>query len=210
MAQSAGEIYRELDCYLNTNNLNELFTSLIQCTLEDKPENAVLFIMQRLARDFPDQVPPRVMAGLVASLSLSSSSSSTANAREGDGGVKPGKSNSSSGTDEDNNDDDNGSDDEESDSGEEPASIFHQNTLTQLRIATDGGFHVAFTSPEATLPVGDGIEAHDALDEALSVNLDARGSVAVCKLASMAKARGARVLVEQKHPSFGWRCSAQP
>ena len=58
-AASAGELFRELDDYLKVNALNEMFTDLIAKTLEEKPENAILFVMQTLAKNFPDRVPAR-------------------------------------------------------------------------------------------------------------------------------------------------------
>ena len=56
MADShAADVQAELQQYLNSKNINSLFIQIVESLLIEKPGNPIAFIIEYLAKQYPDQ-----------------------------------------------------------------------------------------------------------------------------------------------------------
>ena len=53
--KQASEVQAELQEYLNSKNINNLFIQLVELMLIEKPDNPIAFIIEYLQKKYPDQ-----------------------------------------------------------------------------------------------------------------------------------------------------------
>jgi len=53
--KQASEVQAELQEYLNSKNINNLFIQVVEHLLIEKPDNPIAFIIEYLQKKYPDQ-----------------------------------------------------------------------------------------------------------------------------------------------------------